>query len=265
MAFLDSVGRYSIQQVEYVGLLAIQFWHASRLLLRINPFSGKRLRWRRAIAQMAEIGVRALPVVCLISGATGLILALQSGAELRKFGAMEVVINLVGTTMTRELGPLVAALVVIGRSGSAISAEVATMVVTDEIDALRTMAIDPIDFVLVPKSAAMLVMLPSLTVLAVFSGILAGGMFTYFTLDMTIAMYLRRTAEILLMRDIVSGLVKAVVFGTIIVHVGCLEGFLVTGGPEGVGRSTTSAVVKSIFLVVLADLICTGFFYFFWR
>ena len=265
MTILDSVGRYSIQQVEYVGLLAVQFWHAMRLSLRVNPFSGRRLRWRRAIEQMAEIGVRALPVVCLISGATGLIMALQSGAELRRFGAMEVVINLVGTTMTRELGPLVAALVVIGRSGSAISAEVATMVVTDEIDALRTMAIDPIDFVLVPKSMAMLVMLPSLTVMAVFSGILGGGLFTYFALDMTILMYLRRTAEILLMRDIVSGLVKAVVFGMIIVHVGCLEGFLVTGGPEGVGRSTTSAVVKSIFLVVLADLICTGFFYFFWR
>ncbi len=87
----------------------------------------------------------------------------------------------------------------------------------------------------------------------------------YFTIDMTLGMYLRRTAEILLLRDIVSGLVKAVVFGAIIVHVGCLEGFRVTGGPEGVGRSTTDAVVKSIFLVVLADLLCTAFFYFFWR
>lgn len=265
MSCFESVGRYAIRQLEYTGGLAIQFWRGWRLAIRVNPFSGRGLRWKRTVRQMAEIGVRALPVLCLISGAMGMILALQSGAELRNFGAMEAVINLVGTSMTRELGPLVAALVVIGRSGSAISAEVATMVVTEEVDALRAMALDPIDFVLAPKYFAMLVIMPCLTVMAVFSGILAGGIFTYFTLDMTLGMYLRRTVDILLMRDIVSGLVKAVVFGSIIVHVACLEGFRVRGGPEAVGRSTTDAVVKSIFLVVLADLVCTAFFYFFWR
>lgn len=265
MHFLEAVGRYSIRQLEYVGGLALQWWYGMRFAVRVNPFTGRRLRWKRTVEQMAEIGVRAIPVLCLISGATGLIMALQAGAELRRFGAMEAVINLVGTSLTRELGPLIAAIVVIGRSGSAISAEVATMAVTEEVDALRTMAIDPIDFVLVPKYLAMLVMMPCLTVLGIASGILAGGLFTYFTLDLTLLAYLRRTAEILLMRDVVSGLVKAVVFGSIIVHVGCLEGFRVTGGPEGVGRSTTNAVVKSIFLVVLADLVCTAFFYFFWR
>ena len=118
---------------------------------------------------------------------------------------------------------------------------------------------------LVPKYIAMMAMMPCLTVAAVFSGILAGGIFTYYTLDMTLSVYLQRTAEILMMRDIVSSMAKAVAFGTIIVHVGCFEGFNVTGGPEGVGRSTTNAVVKSIFLVVLADLLFTAFFYFFWR
>lgn len=265
MSLVASVGRATIRQVEYVGLLAIQFWHGLRLSLRVNPFAGRRLRWKRALEQMAEIGVRSLPVLCVVSGATGMIMALQSGAELRKFGAMDAIINLVGTSMTRELGPLIAAIVVIGRSGSAISAEVATMVVTEEVDALRAMALDPLDFVLVPKYLAMLVTMPCVTVMGVFSGILAGGVFAHFTLDITLLMYLQRTVEILLMRDILSGLVKALVFGSIIVHVGCLEGFLVTGGPEGVGRSTTSAVVKSIFLVIIADLLCTAFFYFFWR
>ena len=265
MSFFESVGRYAIRQVEYVGALAVQFWLGLRFAVRVNPFGGRRLRWKRVTHQMAEIGVRSLPVLCLVSGATGMIMALQSGAELRRFGAMEAVINLVGTSMTRELGPLIAAIVVIGRSGSAISAEVATMVVTEEVDALRAMALDPIDFVLAPKYLAMMAMLPCLTVAGVFSGIVAGGVFTYFALDMTLLMYLRRTVEILLLRDIVSGLVKALVFGSIIVHVGCLEGFLVTGGPEGVGRSTTNAVVKSIFLVIIADLLCTAFFYFFWR
>lgn len=265
MSFLDSVGRAAVRKVEYVGGLSIQFWHGLRLSVRVSPFAGRRLRWKQTVEQMAEIGVRSLPVLCLVAGATGMIIALQSGAELRKFGAMDAVINLVGTGMTRELGPLIAAIVVIGRSGSAISAEVSTMVVTEEVDALRAMAIDPIEFVLVPKFVAMMVMMPCATVVGVLSGILGGGVFSYYALDITLVMYLQRTVEILLMRDILSGLVKAVVFGSIIVHVGCLEGFQVTGGPEGVGHSTTNAVVKSIFLVILADLVCTAFFYFFWR
>ncbi|MDE0109755.1 MAG: ABC transporter permease [Bryobacterales bacterium] len=265
MTLLESVGRFSIRQAEYIGRLAIQFWYCLRFSVRASPFQGRGLRWQRTLRQMGDIGVRSLPVLCLVSGATGMIMALQAGAELRRFGAMEAIVTMVGTTMTRELGPLMAAIVVIGRSGSAISAEVATMAVTEELDALRAMALDPIDFVLVPKYLAMLVMLPCLTVMSVFSGILAGGVFAYFTLDLTLLAYLSRTAEILLMRDIVSGLVKAVIFGSIIVHVSCLEGFTVSGGPVGVGHSTTSAVVKSIFLVVLADLLCTTFFYFFWR
>ena len=265
MNFLESIGYSSVEKVEYVGGLTIQFWRGLIASWRINPFTGSKLRWKMTLQQMAVIGVGALPVVCLIAGATGLIMALQGGAELRKFGAMEVVVNLVGTSMTRELGPLMAAIVVIGRSGSSISAEIGTMVVTEEIDALRTMALDPIEFVLVPKYVAMMTMMPCLTIVAVASGILAGGVFTYYSLDMTMSVYLQRTAEILLMRDIVSSMVKAVGFGTIIVHVGCFEGFNVTGGPEGVGRSTTNAVVKSIFLVVLADLVFTAFFYFFWQ
>ncbi len=265
MMFLESVGRSAIRQTEYVGRLAIQFWYCLRFSVRASPFKGRGLRWKRTVQQMAEIGVRSLPVLCLVAAATGLIMALQTGAELRRFGAMDAVVNMVGTSMARELGPLMAAIVVIGRSGSAISAEVATMAVTEELDALRAMALDPIDFVLVPKYLAMLVMLPCLTVMSIFSGILAGGVFAYFTLDLTLVTYLGRTAEILLMRDIVSGLVKAVIFGSIIVHVSCLEGFMVRGGPVGVGYSTTSAVVKSIFLVMLADLLCTTFFYFFWR
>jgi phospholipid/cholesterol/gamma-HCH transport system permease protein len=191
-------------------------------------------------------------------------MALQGGAELRKFGALSLIINLVGVSMTRELGPLMAAIVVIGRSGSSFSAEIGTMVVTEEVDALRSMALSPLEFLLVPKYLAMLVMMPCLTIAADFAGILAGGIFAYYTLDMGLGLYLRATLEILFLRDIVSGLIKSIAFGTIIVHVGCFEGFHVTGVPEGVGAATTSAVVKSIFLVILADLLFTAFFYFFW-
>ncbi len=110
-----------------------------------------------------------------------------------------------------------------------------------------------------------MVMMPCLTIAADTAGVLGGGIFTYFSLDMSMNLYFRATFEVLLLRDIVSGLVKSIAFGTIIVHVGCFEGFLVRGGPEGVGHATTSAVVKSIFLIVLADLLFTGFFYFFWK
>jgi phospholipid/cholesterol/gamma-HCH transport system permease protein len=265
MTFFASVGRSTIEKVAYVGGLGIQFWKGLRSSYRVNPITGSRLRWRATVLQMAVLGFDALPVVCLIAGATGLIMAFQGGAELRQFGALQFVINLVGVSMTRELGPLMTAIVVIGRSGSSFSAEIGTMVVTEEVDALRSMAIDPIEFLLAPKYVAMMVMMPCLTIAAVTSGILAGGLFTYFTLDMALGVYLRATLEVLVLRDIVSSMIKAIVFGTIIVHVGCFEGFQVTGGPVGVGRSATAAVVKSIFLVVLADLMATAFFYLFWQ
>lgn len=265
MSLFASVGRGTIQRTAYIGGLTIQFYRGVAAAWRANPLTGSRLRWASTIEHMAVVGVNALPVVCLIAACTGLIMALQGGAELRKLGAIQLVINLVAVSMTRELGPLITAIVVVGRSGSAFSAEIGTMVVTEEVDALRSMALDPIEFLLVPKYIAMLLMLPCLTIAANTAGILAGGIFIYFTLDMGFSLYIRAMLEALLLRDIVSGLIKSIAFGTIIVHVGCYEGFHVTGGPVGVGRSTTAAVVKSIFLIILADLLFTAFFYFFWR
>ena len=265
MSLFASVGRGTIQRAEYIGGLTIQFYRGVTAAWRANPLTGSRLRWASTIQHMSVVGVNALPVVCLIAACTGLIMALQGGAELRQLGAVQLVINLVAVSMTRELGPLITAIVVVGRSGSAFSAEIGTMVVTEEVDALRSMALDPIEFLLVPKYIAMLLMLPCLTIAANTAGILAGGIYIYFTLDMGFALYIRAMLEALLLRDIVSGLIKSIAFGTIIVHVGCYEGFHVTGGPVGVGRSTTAAVVKSIFLIILADLLFTAFFYFFWQ
>lgn len=264
MNLFAAVGRGTIDRVEYVGGLAIQFWKGLLASRRINPVTGSRLRWKTTIQQMAVVGVHALPVVCLIAACTGLIMALTGGAELRRFGAMRFVIDLVAVSMTRELGPLMTAIVVVGRSGSSFSAEIGTMVVTEEVDALRTMALDPIEFVLAPKYLAMMAMMPCLTIAADSAGILAGGIFTFFTLSIPLPMYLGMAMDALVLRDIISGLIKSIAFGSIIVHVGCYEGFHVTGGPVGVGRSTTAAVVKSIFLIVLADLLFTAFFYFFW-
>jgi len=192
---------------------------------------------------------------------TGFILALQSASELRRFGALEFVVDLVAVGFTRELGPLITAIAVSGRSASAIAAEIGTMVVTEEVDALRAMGLDPIEFTLAPKYLAALITVPCLTVLSTLCGIFAGYVFLAFSIDMTFRLYFQAVSEAILLRDIFLSLLKSLVFATIIVQIGCLEGLRVRGGPEAVGHSTTTAVVKSTFLVIMADLMATAGFY----
>jgi phospholipid/cholesterol/gamma-HCH transport system permease protein len=258
---LEELGSVVIQQFAYVGGLTGQFWSGLRALPRVLPVIGKRGRWQSAIRQMAAIGVAALPMIGIMAMCAGMILALQGAAELRRFGALRYVIDLVAIGFTRELGPLLTAIVVSGRSGSAFSAEIGTMMVTNEIDALRTMALDPVEFVLAPKYLAVMIMVPCLTIMCNVFGIAAAAVFMYLSTKMTLGIYLRYVFDSILLRDVFGGLVKSIAFATIIVHVGCMEGFKVRGGPEAVGRSTTSAVVKSTFLVILADLFFTGIFY----
>jgi phospholipid/cholesterol/gamma-HCH transport system permease protein len=210
---------------------------------------------------MLSIGASALPMSGTMALCTGFILALQSASELRRFGALEFVVDLVAIGFTRELGPLITALSVSGRSASAISAEIGTMVVTEEIDALRVMGLDPVEFTLAPKYLAALITIPCLTILSTLCGIFAGYLFLAFSMEMSFRIYFQAVAEAILLRDVVFMLVKSLVFATIIVHVGCLEGLRVRGGPEAVGHSTTAAVVKSTFLVIFADLLATAIFY----
>jgi phospholipid/cholesterol/gamma-HCH transport system permease protein len=261
MNVFEDIGGAVVQNFAYVGGLSDQFWSGIRALPRVLPIIGKRGRWQTAIRQMAAIGVAALPMIAIMAASTGMILALQGAAELRRFGALRYVIDLVALGFTRELGPLLTAIVVSGRSGSAFSAEIGTMMVTNEIDALRTMALDPIEFVVAPKYLAAIVMVPCLTIMCNVFGILAGAGFMYLSTKMTLGIYIKYVLDSILLRDVLSGLIKSLAFATIIVHVGCMEGFRVRGGPEAVGRSTTSAVVRSTFLVILADLFFTAFFY----
>jgi phospholipid/cholesterol/gamma-HCH transport system permease protein len=258
---LERIGSGAIHRLAYVGELSLQFWAGLRASPYVLPFVGKRGRWQTAIRQMSEIGVDALPMIGIVAGCAGFIFAMQSGAELRRFGAMQLVIDIVAIGFTRELGPLLTAIVVSGRSGSAFSAEIGTMVVTNEIDALRTMALDPIEMLLAPKYVAAMITVPCLTIMSNVFGILAGAVFMYLSTSMTFPMYWRYVANAIVLRDVFTGLVKSVAFATIIVNVGCIEGFKVRGGPDAVGRSTTSAVVKSTFLVILADLFFTAVFY----
>ncbi len=259
---LESVGEKTIEHLDYVGSLNIQWWATLRAMGQTLPFVGNRYRWQATVRQMLEIGVDAMPMVSLMSICTGFILAMQGASELRRFGALHYVIDLVAVGFTRELGPLLTAIAVSGRSGSAFAAEIGTMKVTEELDSLRVMALEPIEFVLAPKYLAALISVPCLSIIANLFGILAGGLFMFFSTRLSLLLYAHYVFTSITLRDVITGLIKSVVFATIIAHVGCLEGFRVRGGPDSVGRSTTSAVVKSTFLVIVADAVFTAIFYF---
>ena len=261
MRVLEAIGGSVIDRLAYVGGLTIQMWSGLRATRHVLPIGGKRGRWRAAIGQMASVGVDAVPMVGLMSMCAGFILAMQVGSELRRWGALQYVMDVVAIGFTRELGPLLTALVVSGRSGSAFSAEIGTMAVTSEIDALRTMALDPIEFVLAPKYLAALITIPCLTILSNAFGILAGAGFMYISTKITLPMYLRYVYNSIDLHDVVTGLLKSFVFAMIIVNVGCMEGFRTRGGPDAVGRSATTAVVRSTYLVILADVFFTAIFY----
>ena len=261
MALTTAIGEATLDGLAYVGDLARLTGGVARAVF-VEPFRGRKFPLSRAIHQAMAIGVEALPIVSLISFFVGTILALQGAYQLRKLGAMQLVADAVAVVMTRELGPLMTAIMVIGRSGSAFAAEIGTMKVNEEIDALETMALEPVHFLVVPKFLAMILMMPCLTTWADFMGVVGGGFFGVTNAGFTWASYFHETLNALVMRDIVTGLIKSVMFGVVITAVGCQEGFQTGLGSEEVGRSTTSAVVKSIFLVIVVDLIFTAIFYF---
>jgi phospholipid/cholesterol/gamma-HCH transport system permease protein len=257
----QQTGAAVLDSLSYLGALAMLGGRAAHATCG-GPVLGKPVRYQRAIAQAMEVGVRALPILTLITFFIGLILALQAAYELKRFGAMTFVASAVAISMSRELGPLITAIVVIGRSGSAFAAEIGTMKVTEEIDALETMAINPIHFLVAPKFVAMIIMLPCLTIWANTMGIFGGSLFGVLQADFTWIGYIKASLEALFLRDVVTGLIKSVMFGMVITAVGCLEGLTTGGGAEQVGRSTTRAVVISIFMVVLVDLVFTALFFF---
>lgn len=261
MKVFEPVGGAALDSLSEVGALSIQLWAGVRASRHALPLVGKRERWRAAVREMSAIGTDALPMIAIVAGCAGFILAMQSGAELRRFGALQLVVDILAVGFTRELGPLLTAIVVSSRSGSAISAEIGTMKVTSEIDALRTMALDPIEIVLAPKFIAALIVVPCLAVMSSVFGILAGSVFMFLTVKMPLAMYARSVVNAIVLRDVFIGLLKSAAFSAIVVQVGCNEGFKVQGGADAVGRSTTSAVVKSTFLVIVADLFFTALFY----
>jgi phospholipid/cholesterol/gamma-HCH transport system permease protein len=260
-AIPSTVGVWTIDSFAYIGGLATLAGQSAYVTF-VAPFRGQRLHPERALHQAMAVGVGAIPIVSLITFFVGLIMALQSAYELRQLGAIQFVAGAVAVAILRELGPLLTAIVVIGRSGSAFAAEIGTKKVTEEVDALRTMAFDPVAFLVAPKFLAMLVMMPCLTVWADFMGVVGGSVFGVADAGFTIGSYFQATRDAIVARDIYTGLIKSVLFGLVITAVGCREGFSTGAGAEEVGRSTTSAVVTSIALVVAVDLVFTTLFYY---
>ncbi len=229
----------------------------------ISPFKGKPVRLRASISEMVKTGYNSVPIVAVISFFVGIILALQAAYQLKKVGALIYVANLVGVSITRELGPILTAIIVAGRSGSAFAAEIGSMKAAEEVDALVSMGINPVRFLVSPKLIALMIMLPALTIFSDFVGILGGLLLSKAALDINPYNYFQQTINSLLIKDLMTGLVKAWAFGVVITIVGAYQGFKVEGGAEEVGRRTTASVVASIFLVIVFDLFFTTLFYYF--
>lgn len=229
----------------------------------LSPLKGKSIRFRASIYEMVKAGYNSVPIVTVISFFIGIILAFQSAYQLKRVGALIYVANLVGVSITRELGPIMTAIIVSGRSGSAFAAEIGSMKAAEEIDALISMGINPVRFIVVPKLIALMIMVPALTLISDVVGILGGFTLSVSVLEIHPINYFQQTVNALLVKDVITGLMKAWAFGIIITVVGAYQGFKVTGGAEEVGRRTTSAVVASIFLVIVFDLFFTALFYYF--
>lgn len=225
------------------------------------PLRGGKLRVNATIEQIVLAGNNSLALVALISILIGMILALQSAYQLQKFGVANLVADLVAVSLTRELAPLITAILVAGRVGSAITAELGTMKISQEIDALTVMGIDPVTMVVVPRLLGLVVAVPALTIFSALLGILGGSVVAVSVLGLSMTGYLNDSLAALVQQDIWGGVLKALVFGFIIGIVSCQQGLDTEGGADEVGRSTTRAVVRSIVLIIAADLFVTSFLY----
>ena len=233
--------------ISFIGSLTLSFIHVC--------FHPRSLRWNDTITYMEKTGVDALPIVVLISFLLGLIMAFMSSIQFRQFGAGIYVASLVAFAMVSELGPIMTAIVVAGRSGSAFAAEIGTMKISEEIDALFTMGFDPVLFLAVPRLIASIIVVPLLTLFSNLFAISGGLMVGVFMLDLTPGTYIRETLSVLTLTEILWGMGKSAVFAMLIAWVGCLRGFQAKGGASAVGNAATSAVVSSIFLIILFDSI----------
>jgi phospholipid/cholesterol/gamma-HCH transport system permease protein len=225
-------------------------------------FGGKSWKLSALFTQMVNIGVASMPTVGLANFLLGIVLAIQGAGQFQKLGATDLVASLVAFSVLREIGPLITAVIVIGRSGSSITAELGTMKVAEEIEALNVMGIDPVKFLVVPRLLSMVIMMPILTVIGEGVGLFAGWLISVLSLHLDPIFYVTNSIAAVEQKDLFTGLLKAVVFGTVVGTVGCYYGMQVEGGAEGVGKATTKSVVTSLTLMLAADALLTTLIYF---
>jgi phospholipid/cholesterol/gamma-HCH transport system permease protein len=251
-AALERIGRRSEAAFEQTVAL-LSFVGECALAFARSIAHPARLRWRPVLFNIRSAGFDALPIVGLLSFLLGVVVAYQGADQLRQYGAGIFVVDLVGLSMLREFAPLITAIIIAGRSGSAYAAQIGTMSVTEEIDAMRTLGIAPMDLLVLPKILALMIALPLLTVFADVLGVLGGMIMARAQLGVGFEDFLDRLVKAVSMTSYLIGIGKAPVFAAIIAVVGCFQGFRTKGGADSVGRQTTQAVVQSIFLVIVAD------------
>lgn len=249
---IETIGAASIEvvidarrQVAFLGAILIRF-----VRLLAHP---RRLRLNAVVSHVERTGMDAVPIVFLLSFLIGTVMAYQGSTQLERFGAQIFTVDLIGISVLRELGVVLTAIIVAGRSGSAFTAEIGSMVVNEEVDAARTIGIEPIDALVLPRLLALLVTLPLLTFIADLAGLLGGGLVVIGALEITVAQYLDRLLQAVTLQTFWIGLVKAPVFAFLIAMVGCYHGLIVERSAQSVGLMTTRAVVVGIFLVIVAD------------
>jgi len=249
---LEALGRTSLESMlnglGLLGFIGQVSLVALRQLLRPD-----RVRWREIAHSLGEAGHKALPIVGLLSFLLGIVITYQGGVQLRLYGASIFVADLVGLSMLRELAPIITAIIVAGRTGSAYTAQIGTMQVTEEVDALRSMGIQPMELLVLPKLLALIIALPLLTVYADVMGVLGGMVMAKAQLDIAYTTFIDRVQVALTVKSYLVGVGKAPVFAAIIAIIGCYQGFQVSGSAESVGRRTTVSVVQSILAVIVVD------------
>lgn len=261
MNFIEKIGTVILGTGRHAaGVLAL-FFEAIYWMI-VGPFKKKFSKPEGIFSQMVFAGIDSLIIVFFVAFFTGIVIAMQSAYQLARFGANIYVAPMVSIGIARELGPVLTALVVAGRVGAAIAAELGTMKVTEQIEALETMALNPVRYLVVPRLLALLIMLPCLTVFADILGIFGGFLVGVFNLHLNPYRYITFSFQFMLWKDFWTGIIKSAVFGITIAMIGCYMGLRTKGGAEGVGKSTTSSVVTSFILIILFDCILTGIFYF---
>ena len=256
LAFIVQVGQRSVQSVRETGYLAALGVEAVYWLFA-GRWRRQPVRLRAVFKEARDLGVEAIPIVALASFATGMMLAIQGIYTLRTFGAEGQVVLGIALSVTREFAPLITGIFVAGRSGSAIAARIGTMQISQEIDALRVIGINPVRYLVAPLLAAMLVCLPALTVMSDLVALLGGALYCAGELSLPINVFFDRTFEVLVVQDVVHGVIKSALFAVIVTLIGAANGFNVTAGAEGVGRATTRAVVLGCIGIILADMVFT--------